>query len=647
MLTSARFLLSMMLLVVALSATLSPQAAQANITQAAIDRVTANMDPDAVYNTMVMAGNNVADAYRGMTFGQATNACINNPPPGSTITAAEWQDKYSGRFSYCMRELLIGATNALMAAVTDYMRPAMAAMILFAMVFIGLKAIAGMLRDPRAESAMFLGKVILVIAVYENVDVIADVTFGTADMIFSMVGASAQATFGASTAGPGCAIVPTGGPVSDWLLVFDHLDCLIESLIGAGADIQLITGLGAILAASIWTGTTGIQLFFMTLSLLIGLLTFLLRVTFMLVMSYGAIGLTLLMIPLMVLGVFFRLTEPYFFNRIIGYIVSNIVQGGVMIAFLFFAVTVLDHLVFSGSPNVQYSYETNPADPFTPQVQLSYGAVGGAPAGFTPYDPVIMPIWVPLGLDPSATLGNQVAQMAANFSAPTKLFEVDLPSDPKFYSSLTKQCGKAGYSKEVDDILDKVNTYGTQVLDELEENFTEWQKAKDAIGNLGKWGRIKANLKICVAGWMGRFGMKGTLNEMVNNQLDDYMPKVQRLQLVNNMPVNPNVQDTAAVHEYNMGKLKVAIIALVILCGTFFVYTNNIPAMARSITGRMGNALTLPDPKVAGQSVLKRVQTSLASAESTWEDAVNKKHPSIKDRLGIDAAKDLVSGRRN
>ena len=278
-----------------------------------VDEITNSLPSNSLFRSSIGPGN----------FINLLPRCVRNAPSGilvggANMTDDQWREKYSSRFTYCMREVLGTGTEEILDSLADYMRPAMYAIIFLATVMMGVKAIGGMFRNVKAETAIFLGRVAIVIIAFESMPAIAELFFDVTDQILIVIGNGAAATFKATSSGGfQCqgSLSGTDYGKYEWIKIYDWIDCLIGKLFGLGTSKAVMTGFTAVAGASIFAGTSGAHVGMILIGFFVTIGLFLLRIATMLVMAYGAIALMMLMLPIFMLTVFFKATESYFFNR--------------------------------------------------------------------------------------------------------------------------------------------------------------------------------------------------------------------------------------------------------------------------------------------------------------------------------------------
>ena len=567
-------------------------------------------------------------------FSDRLNNCIQIPPSG--IGLAEWRDKKSARFTFCMRQILGEGTEYTLARLSDYMRPAMYAIIFLATIVMGMKAIGGMFRNTKAETTKFITYVALVIIAFENMDSIAELLYDTTDILLVMLGDGAAATF-IATGGGGfqCKAALTATTYTDyeWIKIFDWLDCLFGKLFGLASSSGAKATFVGIAGASVFAGTTGAHAGMVFLGFIITLAMFLLRITTMMVMAYGALSMVMLMLPIFLLTVFFKVTESYFFQRWVLIVVRTMVQPAVAIGFLYFAVAALDILIYKGSEGYFYSYEhqTSNTDPYgvSSKIKTEEVVPGNLPSQLgSDYGQVIEPIYGIIDIDPAVDSVEAQSAKIQTLVTKEKLFKdkITLDADSGFYKFTSAQCGDAGIwdastgqalswvnakAAEVKQFLGKYSPDPNKTYEKVQEglqapvgsDFRRW-----AVGIACSTGRLIANV--------------GFLREPLENKVNSMVPTVPTLDL-GSLAVGS--EDPNKVHEEKVGKLSVALFALLVLGGTLYSFSNYIEVMARSLFGRAGMGLSIMSSSGMGGSLAGKVKTGFGAVENTWKKAVDKK----------------------
>ena len=599
-------------------------------------------------------------------FGKALKGCIHTPPTG--FNQEQWDRKISSRFTYCMRILLEDMTAFSLKAIRDYMRPAVYVIILFAVVIMGTKAVGGMFRNVKVESAVFVFKIVAVIVAFENMDSITSFFYSVADIILTLIGQGAGKTFTQSTGVgfhcSGGSLPSAGGYVNaKWVSVFDWLDCLIRKLIGLGTTGEVKAGFSAVAAAAFFGGTTAAHagLFFVSLMFSLGL--FLLQVATMMVMAYGAISMLMLMLPLCVLTVFFKVTESYLLKSWLGLVISNIVQPAVMIGFLYFGLAALDTIIYEGSQNRYFKTEvlatkTNSVTEVKTHTvfarKLANGSMvaegSGAPVNANEYHQVVVPIHQLFDIDVvKDSLAVQAHKISKVVKPGDKLIDFQFNEDSTYYKFFDKQCGDIGFAN-------LATATGTKTLQALKEKIRELAAGSDdpakmreelekgltsAVGSLDYEQAVGA---LCAAGRSVAKGNSVLISrEEFENKVKAFIPAVPVLNMSDTDAPRPGEQ-LVDVHDRQVSLLIYALAAVTVMAMTFFTYSKHIRGMATRMTGRPGFGLSINTPVVGGKSIAQRIQTGVVRAEDQWTKSIEKKDSAWYERMGGSAFRGFGEG---
>ncbi|GEM_PF-5346234 len=638
--------------------------------QTALDKINTPVSADGVSEVIsqIADGSIFARDYFTERGKVPVTKCLREAPSSSGVSNADWREKYSARFIYCMRDLLEKTTDTVMNAVHDYMQPALYAIILLATVIMGTKAVGGMFRNTKVESVMFVGKVIAAILVFEHMDDIASLFYDVTDELMVIVAGGAEATFNSGSVFICNTSINTSAyPLYEWIGIFDWFDCLFYNLYGFGPSQVMTAGIFGIIGAGLLTSTIGAHFTLMALGFFLALAMFLLRTATMVVMAYGSISILMLLMPIFILTIFFKVTESYFFQRWLSMMIRNIMQPAVMIAFLYFALGVLDVLLYKGSENHYINYGTtyqnaqnigwiqriSDGEVFADIVKVGNGAT--PPSGYTK---LVEPVHEILG-----TTVNMVSADLSSLTRKEKIFEFEVEADSVIFQTLEQQCGVGKITDlvtgavsilTVRQMLEKADSSGA--LDQLVSDPTafldslEGEVDSGEIKDLGNKG-IEISCSIArMATYLGTMDNKlgDIARQYLNKKINSPIPEVSKLDL-SATTTDTFTGDTAWIHSQQLIKLIIAMVTLMVVGGVLFSYTNQIQRIAAAVTGRMGLSLSVNSPTIGGKTIQDRVRGSLNALEDGWTQSINDKNSTLVDRMGWkgvkDAGKQLVSGR--
>jgi type IV secretory pathway VirB6-like protein len=601
-------------------------------------------------------------------IGDGLKECINplkagNVSPINGMSAEVWEQKYTARFTYCMRMMIDRSLEAILSDVEDYMRPAMVAVIFFASVIFGIKAVGGMFRNPRVETALFVMKIIAVIVMFSNMSAIGSIFMNTADTVLVMIGRGADATFNVAR------IDPTNGNTSSnpaftceaskavgatdyrqyqWIRVFDWLDCLALKLYDVGNNKEVRTSFIAIASASMFAGTSGPHLTMMFASFFLGLGLFMLRVVSMLVMAYGAIAMLMLVLPIFMLTIFFKVTESYFFNRWLSMVIRNIVQPGVVIGFLYFALAVMDSVIYKGSPGLYYSYQhaLTVANLQANQQNIPGIQMVRNPGPNDKVEQVVMPIHKVFNINPHADAGEQAQAMQALFDYKKMIDPIEIP--PDIIQGWVRKACKDNTTAELA-LREYAGWLARRLqggLGALSKAMNEPDKLVEAINNLEDAGykdgdKNKLILRACgalriSAGLVDSAIGRNRMEKHLNNKI----PTVPVLNL-SNVPQTPSELDSkltqSQIHDKRMSQATITLATVLILAMALFTYTNSIERMAAQITGRLGMGLSINAAGKGRTAIGKTIGNKASQLEKDWQQRANAPNATIADKVGINS----------
>lgn len=582
-------------------------------------------------------------------FGTRLKQCAETPPIG--ISSAAWKEKLSARFTYCMRQLLGEGTERILDELSDYMRPAMYAIILLATIIMGMKAVGGMFRNTKAESVVFFTRVAIVIVAFEHMAEISALFFDITDTVLVLLGDGAAATFNATGSGGfqcKTTLATTIYPNYKWVQIYDWLDCLFQKLYGMASSEPLKNGFLAIAGASFFSGTMGAHLGMVFIGFFVALGLFLLRVTGMLVMAYGALALMMMVLPIFMLTVFFKVTENYFFQRWMSMVVRNMVQPAIVIGFLYFGVAALDILIFKGSEKYYFKYDhtTSSINPLnTPaQNKNKHGfmnrpdlrEVGGlyslAQLQALGYSPVVEPIFDIFNVNPLTDTDQEVAQKVTRLVPKHEpLYEFEYNTDSGLYNMVEAKCGDYGVwggvgaglglaleglynvaKSSLPTLLPKVTADPADVQQDIENGVTSTDpKTQERIFKL-----------LCGLGKAGAEWdfLRENLEENVNSAIPD-VPVLDFTKLAQEEGMGDKIPEFSRI---TLGKILVALFALIVLGSTLYSFTNSIDKIARTMIGRMSMNLSITGDNPGGWSLNKIATKGLDTMEDGWKKMVDK-----------------------
>lgn len=262
----------------------------------------------------------------------------------------------TARVVACVKKGLLGTVGHYLTAMQAYVNVFVSSILTLSTVFMGYKALLGM-PEMRAETVMFVIRFSLVLFFTTNFGGMTPVIFETVDDLQGIVTSSlgdspnfcpaAGGAAGAAGAAAGAAVGAVTGSAS--MAVWERMDCLIGRMFGVGAGFTIINGVLGIIAAGLFSGTVGVQFFFVGVACVAMVVFMVLRAVFITLMAYTAISFLIIISPLIIPLVMFRATGRYF-QVWLGQLVGAMLQPVMLYGVLAFSLGIFEYVLVSG-PN--------------------------------------------------------------------------------------------------------------------------------------------------------------------------------------------------------------------------------------------------------------------------------------------------------
>ncbi len=598
--------------------------------------------------------NNVAQVggiFAATGLQNTTLKCLDQAPAGSGISSAEWRKKYSARFVYCMRNLLEKASRAYLESpdgLIAKLEPALAAVILFSMILFGIKLTAGMLRNPKAEAAVYLIKISVVLGLYYSSAELVTFFFDLTDELLNLVASGTKTVFDSqASAAYGnlsfCAAnAPSSGSLQEWIGIWDRFDCFFQKILGFG-DVKLSATILSIVGSVVLSGIIGLYLFFAAIGAFIALLLFLFKTIATVLFSYGGLAMLMLLLPIYAPFLLFNKFERWMTEKWIGIAAGNVLVPAFAITFLFFAVTALDIMLNFGSVSTYSSYSYDAANKryeyntFTLRDNgnsISGSATGAPiipPAGYKPpagYVKTIAPLYELLGVKSNDNNDEKTKKILGSIKSQLADDNVVKPNrDPSFLAHFENYCGKLGKMKLSDGSIDAEYLKSNAP----EQQFTDPQAGRDAIKagmpNALSGNNISARTTMCDWGTTG-----GNINDVTSlikreAKLNKPLLQMSKVDLESNSK-NTSAYDDA-ISPLNTTKSKImrmatTLLAFFLLGGAFHSFSKQIPNAVSSVVNTRVAKMSLPSPKLGDASLMDRLSGGLRNMKSAMQKNTKK-----------------------
>ena len=263
----------------------------------------------------------------------------------------------------CVKEYVTYATYSILGPISNFFARLVAIMTTLAVVIWGVQAMAGRRMAATRETFVLAIKIGLVIMFTANFAADFFDPQGTRGGLFGMVLTAMEemiaivlsytqisASFTATC--PATQTMPAYSSPLYVLSVWDTLDCMIETLIGGiFSPINLAAGIIGFIVASLLSGTIGF--FIATIGIIIigQLIMAVIRSVYIFISAYIALGLMILISPMVIPTILFNYTKPYF-DKWLKITIGLVLQPVFMFVYLAMLLAAVDVVIFDGSRSV-------------------------------------------------------------------------------------------------------------------------------------------------------------------------------------------------------------------------------------------------------------------------------------------------------
>jgi hypothetical protein len=251
----------------------------------------------------------------------------------------------------CIKMVVVEYTRAFLAFISGVMLPVMWGIITFAIILTAMRLIL-MERNPQKIIIGTIFKIFAVILLTDNFGAnsgmfgaggLLDATFATMEglqvmVIDNMYSDTATCTL-SNHNGQTSSVISADG-----YKPFAYMDCILEYIMGFNTAAGIGASLLGFVSSALFGGTMGATVFFFGVAVLLAITFFVLRVVYTVIVCYVYAGFMISIAPLLMWTLMFRYTEEMFF-RLLNNIVGAIFMPFMMVAFMAFAIPMLDSYV--------------------------------------------------------------------------------------------------------------------------------------------------------------------------------------------------------------------------------------------------------------------------------------------------------------
>jgi hypothetical protein len=257
----------------------------------------------------------------------------------------------------CIKMVVIEYTREFLKFISAVMMPIMWVLVTFSLIFTAMRVML-MERNPQKIMIGAIFKIFVVILLTDN--------FGANSGMFGGAGQGMlEATFSAMEGlqvmvinamyedSTTCTLSAHNGQASaiisaDGYKPFAYMDCVLEYIMGFNTAAGIGASLLGFTSSVLFSGTMGAAVFFFGIATLLSITFFVLRVVYTVIVCYVYAGLMISIAPILMWTLMFRYTEEMFF-KLLNNILGAIFMPFMMVAFMAFAIPLLDSYVLSST----------------------------------------------------------------------------------------------------------------------------------------------------------------------------------------------------------------------------------------------------------------------------------------------------------
>jgi hypothetical protein len=274
---------------------------------------------------------------------------------GVAYTCDNVQASMAVKVVYCVKMAVFSTTEAFLAQTSALIEPIVWVVILLAITLLGVRLATGE-RDPQKMVMALLLKAGVVWLFVDNLGA-EGFAGGLPANIFQAIEQMQAMVINAMYSAGTCQYNPAGGPAGSYInpatyAPWAYIDCILDYIFGFGTTATIATSIFGFIASAFFSGTMGVMVFFLGLSVVLSLAFFAFRAIYIVMVAYVYIGFLIVLAPLVFPLLMFKTTEQAFFKWLWN-LVGGIFMPLTMAAYLAFALPLLDYFVFN--PNSQQS----------------------------------------------------------------------------------------------------------------------------------------------------------------------------------------------------------------------------------------------------------------------------------------------------
>ena len=269
-----------------------------------------------------------------------------NSPTGA-IQCDVGDSSFAVKVVYCVKLAVFSTTQTFLAQTSTLMIPVVSAIMALSVTLLGVRIVTGE-RDPQKMVFAMLLKFGIVWLFVDNMGQLA-FPGGLTGPIFEAMEQLQAAIIPTMYQSGVCQLGQSGlsGSYLDPVTFepWEYIDCILDYIFGFGVQASIASSIFGFIGSAFFSGTMGMMVFSLGISLVLSLAFFAFRSVYIVLLCYIYVGFLIVLSPLFVPLLMFKVTEDAF-NKWLWNLIGGIFQPLVMVAYLALALPLLDTMVF-------------------------------------------------------------------------------------------------------------------------------------------------------------------------------------------------------------------------------------------------------------------------------------------------------------
>lgn len=323
--------------------------------------------PDAYAQHMYNGPSGSDPSYAAAIAAIRGDCPANATPTGEIVASCDCYPGLANRIVGCIRQTLHNSAEVYFdpdTGIHSVVSLAINALLVLGVVIYGMMMAAGMVEKMNRDTVTLLIKIACIWYFVVNTQMLYDMFLAIVDSLATQV-----FSFSSTTSVLGPCMAKTS--------IWERMDCMVDSVIGLNiseitsssfqgfnqniSGDMLQRGMIGTFFQLMKSSSFGIVLGLMGFFFIYAMLFYLVRVLFAFLMSFMSLTFLMIIAPLFIPLILFRVTKQYF-DKWVRLIIASCLQPILLVAFVTFGVAALDLVMFTGSTSVMRVIAGNQVD---------------------------------------------------------------------------------------------------------------------------------------------------------------------------------------------------------------------------------------------------------------------------------------------